>query len=104
MNNAELVKKFNETDPDEYMKPRNSSASSSPACSTATVPVDDAGTPIVTNEMKAECIGEFTWDEEWPYYDEDGVLHEDHIHTHCVPWSVCKEIYKRMAKVAAASR
>ena len=81
-----------------------SESSPAPACSTATVPVDHAGNPAVTNEMKAECIGEFSWKEDWPYFDEDGVLHECNIVTHTVPWSVCKEIYKRMAKVAAVSR
>jgi hypothetical protein len=65
------------------------------------IPVDDSGEPLVTDEMKAECLGEFKWEEDWPYYDENGKFHEDHVHTHTVPWSVCKEIYKRMAKAAA---
>lgn len=57
------------------------------------------GSPEVTNEMKVECIGEFSWQEEAPYYDEDGELH-DYVATHTVPWSVCKAIYKKMASVA----
>lgn len=68
------------------------------------IPLDAKGEPKVTNEMKAECIGEFTWSEEWPYYDEDGNLHADHVHTHVVPWSVCKEIYKAMANSARRVR
>lgn len=56
--------------------------------------------PLITTEMKIECIGEFSWREEAPYYDEDGELH-DYVATHVVPWHVCKEIYKKMAMVAA---
>jgi hypothetical protein len=56
--------------------------------------------PLITNEMKAECLGEFEWEEEAPYYDEHGDLHE-HTATHTVPWTLCKEIYKKMAMVAA---
>lgn len=56
--------------------------------------------PLITNEMKAECIGEFSWQEEADYYDEDGNYIE-HVETHTVPWNLCKEIYKRMAMVAA---
>lgn len=57
------------------------------------------GKPEVTGRMKVECIGEFSWREEAPYYDENGELH-DHVATHEVPWDVCKEIYKRMASAA----
>ena len=56
------------------------------------------GNPEVTNEMKVECIGEFSWQEEAPHYDEDGEVH-DYVATHVVPWSVCKAIYKKMAGV-----
>lgn len=52
----------------------------------------------ITNKMKAECHGEYSWTEESPYYDEDGVLHEEHIVTHEVPWDLCKKIYREMAK------
>lgn len=57
------------------------------------------GKPDITDCMKVECIGEFSWQEEAPYYDEDGELH-DYVATHAVPWDLCKEIYKRMASAA----
>ena len=63
------------------------------------VPVDHAGKPKVTNEMKARCIGEFEWTEEYSFYDEDGDVHEDTC-TNIVPWDLCKQIYKAMASVA----
>src|SRR5690554_577180 len=60
------------------------------------------GKPLVTSEMRAKHIGEYWWDEEAPYYDENGDLH-DHVARHVVPWSLCKEIYKSMAKSAMLS-
>ena len=69
---------------------------------TISVPIDErTGEPLVSNEMKIECIGEFSWEEEAPYYDENGDLHEDYVATHVVPWGICKDIYKRMATIAA---
>lgn len=69
---------------------------------TISVPVDQiTGSPLISNEMKIECIGEFSWREEAPYYDDEGNLHEDYVATHVVPWDICKDIYKRMAKIAA---
>jgi hypothetical protein len=59
--------------------------------------------PQITTEMKAQFMGEFSWEEEAPYYDEDGELHEDHVAKHTVPWSLCKTIYKEMSAFAAAS-
>lgn len=56
--------------------------------------------PLITNEMKAECIGEFSWEEEAPYYDENGNLIE-HVASRTVPWDLCKQIYKRMVMLAA---
>lgn len=58
-------------------------------------------TPEITCQMKAQFIGEFSWEEEAPYYDEDGELHEDHVAKHTVPWSLCKRIYQEMAAFAA---
>lgn len=58
------------------------------------------GKPLITNQMKAECIGEFSWQEEADYYDEDGNIVE-YVATRTVPWDLCKEIYKMMVKVAA---
>jgi hypothetical protein len=58
------------------------------------------GRPAVTNKMKGECIGEFTWKEQADYYDEDGNVVE-HTAIRTVPWDLCKEIYRRMAHVAA---
>jgi hypothetical protein len=57
------------------------------------------GKPDITDWMKVECIGEFSWQEEAPYHDEDGDLH-DYVATRAVPWDLCKEIYKRMASAA----
>lgn len=54
------------------------------------------GEPEITNEMKAEFMGEFSWQEYAPYNDEDGDFH-DYTATRTVPWSLCKTIYKRMA-------
>jgi len=54
------------------------------------------GMPKITNQMKADCIGEFSWEEEAPYYDEDGNTVE-YTAVRVVPWDVCKEIYKKMA-------
>ena len=68
---------------------------------TMQIPVDSRnGRPLVTTAMKIECIGEFYWDEDAPYYDENGELHE-HVQRNTVPWTICKEIYKRMAVAAA---
>lgn len=69
---------------------------------TIAIPVDErTGKPKVTSAMKAEFIGEFFWIEEAPFYDENGDLHEDNVQTVTVPWTICKEIYKRMAAAAA---
>ena len=57
-----------------------------------------AGLSLITNEMKAECIGEFSWQQDWPYYDEHGRLH-DSVLTHTAPWDLVKTIYKRMLEV-----
>jgi len=57
------------------------------------------GQAKVTSEIKAECIGEFSWQEEAPYYDENGEVIE-HTATHVVPWDLCKKIYRRMAALA----
>ena len=54
---------------------------------------------VITNRMKAECIGEFSWDEEAPYYNEDGFLIE-YTRTNIVPWDLCKDIYQKMFEVA----
>ena len=58
--------------------------------------------PLITNEMKARCIGEFSWDEQADYYDENGNVIE-HTATRVVPWDLCKQIYKTMARIASAS-
>ncbi len=64
-----------------------------------TIPLDHKGDPLITTEMKGVCIGEFSWTEDAPYYDELGELH-DHERTNEVPWDLCKKIYKAMAKIA----
>lgn len=57
----------------------------------------------IENSMKSQCMGEFSWQEEAPYYDEDGELHEDYVATHVVPWDICKDIYQKMASIAMLS-
>ena len=52
--------------------------------------------PTVSTEMKIKFLGMFSWDEEAPYYDEHGVIH-DHVARHAVPWDLCKAIFKQMA-------
>ena len=62
----------------------------------------DQQEPMITNTMKRYCMGEFEWQEDAPYYDEDGVLHQ-HTATRTVPWDICKKIYKQMATMANGS-
>ena len=62
----------------------------------------DTPQPLITNKMKVACMGEFSWTEDAPYYDEDGNLIE-HEAERIVPWDLCKQIYKRMAMVAAGA-
>ncbi len=68
------------------------------------VPVDprNPALPRITNGMKANCIGEFSWEEDAPYYDDYGEVHEGTAER-VVPWDTCKEIYKRMAIEASKS-
>jgi hypothetical protein len=57
----------------------------------------------VNSEMKAACIGEFSFTTEEPEIDEDGdVTGETYLRKNTVPWDTCKEIYKAMLKVAAS--
>ncbi|AWL12781.1 hypothetical protein HMF8227_02329 [Saliniradius amylolyticus] len=58
--------------------------------------------PMITNSMKAYCIGEFSWEEEAPFYDENGNIIQS-IATRTVPWDLCKRIYQQMATMANAS-
>lgn len=51
--------------------------------------------PEIIDGMKAEFIGEFSWNVFNEYYDEDGILQEfDKKIT--VPWTLCKEIFQKM--------
>lgn len=78
------------------------------------IPLDATGEPKVTNEMKAECIGEFTFTREATctacHYDEPQDDCEvcggevQYIETITVPWTSCKEIYKAMANAARRVR
>ena len=52
--------------------------------------------------MKSACMGSFMWEEQADYYDECGNLIE-YTATRVVPWDLCKQIYKRMAYIAATS-
>lgn len=58
--------------------------------------------PKVTNAMKSYCHGAYSWEEDAPYYDENGDIQE-HTATREVPWDLCKTIYKQMATMANAS-
>ena len=59
--------------------------------------------PTITNKMKARFIGEFSWTEDDPYYDEDGIEHDGEF-TRVVPWDLCKTIFKQMyAEFVAAA-
>jgi hypothetical protein len=51
--------------------------------------------PRITAGMKHDCMGQFSWQEEAPYYDENGNVIE-HTATRTVPWDLCKDIYKAM--------
>lgn len=62
----------------------------------------DKQDPLITNTMKAYCNGEYSWQEQADYYDENGNVVE-HIATRTVPWDLCKAIYKQMATMANAS-
>ena len=69
--------------------------------------------PIITSDMKAACIGEF--DINLPTFCPDCYQHEGEADPECtickgqgeyirkinIPWTVMKDIYKRMATVAA---
>jgi len=75
------------------------------------IPVEDNGKPLITNEMKAECVGEFSFEIEESCNacashgaDSDCEVCEgevEYTRTVYVPWDVCKDIYKMMAEVAA---
>lgn len=76
------------------------------------IPTDPrTGKPMVTSAMKAECIGEFSFDIEMTCYSchEIGVEEGcevcdgevDYMHKATVPWTTCKDIYKAMAVEAA---
>jgi hypothetical protein len=70
--------------------------------------------PLITNEMKAECIGEFYLQCEHtctachfgePQDDCEVCAGEVTYHQrHAIPWDICKDIYKRMAMVAAKNK
>lgn len=56
--------------------------------------------PRITKEMQDACIGRFYWNEDAPYFNENGDFIE-HEAQRVIPWRLCKEIYSRMAMVAA---
>ncbi len=68
------------------------------------IPIDprypDKPRPLITNVMKATCIGEFSWTEDAAYYNEEGELIEYEAER-TVPWDLCKKIYSQMAMVAS---
>lgn len=57
--------------------------------------------PLITNRMKAACIGEFTIPVDLPELDDDGETTGGCITVAAtVPWDTMKAIYKRMASEA----
>lgn len=60
--------------------------------------------PSVSNEMKAKFIGDFEWQEDASYYDDDERCYVEYRATRIVPWDLCKTIFKQMAAhwIAAA--
>jgi len=64
---------------------------------------------IISNRMKAECIGEFSMNIEKScsacYYGEPQPECEvcageiDYIDTHMIPWDTMKDIYKKMFNI-----
>lgn len=60
--------------------------------------------PTVSNEMKSKFIGEFEWQEDASYYDDDERCYVEYRATRTVPWDLCKTIFKQMAAhwIAAA--
>ena len=72
---------------------------------TIEIPIDSLNnkqSPMITNTMKKYCHGGFSWEEDAPYYDENGNVIE-HTAVREVPWDLCKQIYKQMATMANAS-
>lgn len=71
--------------------------------------------PLITSQMKADCIGEFTFKIEEPCpkcylkleekFDDieclcDGCEEQAYSRSVVIPWGTCKEIYKAMVKSA----
>lgn len=55
----------------------------------------------ITSAMKADCIGEFTFETEEPRFNEDGEFQGDtYTRENVVPWDTCKKIYKAMLESA----
>lgn len=60
----------------------------------------DTKNPI-TSEMKAACIGEFSFTTEEPLINEDWeYTGEKYDRENVVPWDLCKKIYKTMLSAA----
>lgn len=75
------------------------------------IPVDlRTGKPMVSSDMKAECIGEFSFETEQTCYhcyeiekDKDCEVCGGEVNYQqkvTVPWNTCKDIYKAMAAEA----
>lgn len=54
----------------------------------------------VTSDMKAECIGEFSFPTEELKFDDDGNWVGTYTRENVVPWDTCKAIYKAMLSAA----
>lgn len=59
------------------------------------IPLDDNDLPLITNEMKAEHIGEY-----WTESDYIGADGEEHILKTTIDWPTIKRIYQAMALTA----
>lgn len=58
----------------------------------------------ITNGMKAEFIGEFSYQTEEVLLDDDGDITGDtYMRDNVIPWDTCKEIYKKMLAFSATA-
>ena len=77
------------------------------------IPMVD-GKPQITNQMKAECMGEFELETQQTcsacYYDEPDENCEvcggtvSYVQSYQIPWDTMKDIYKMMATVALQNK
>lgn len=70
-----------------------------PGC--AEIPLNYQGLPKISNAMKAQCMGEFTFSIEESEIDQKGEVTGNIVDREVtVPWDLCKRIYQKMAQQA----